>query len=303
MSETEEMELQTMLLIIGACGVLIVLLYSIAMGINNNTLSFPKLGTNNDKCPGPNVIQIPKRIKEQGSPNYNLSKLPPVGTCPYGYTFFTDSEGNSLCCGTNKIDTFTHSCSATGPDGVCAMAAGIEDTRNISGDIRHYPLCQEIATQQQQERSGKLCPRIYPNHVTSAGGYKCCSGNPNASKTDCLGTSLCTGLGLGQNMFNTPNSCETERLYEKLSCPPGTNLVKNLKGTSVKTKDLSIPVCVGVQGNCIDRPALDALRAIGLFQDINPDKNIMNCNVYNKVYNERLWSQSQAEMKHSSDLK
>ncbi len=279
-------------------------MYSISMGINNNTIAMPKFVSEKDKCPGPadNVIRIPKYKSNERSPNYHLSSLPSVGTCPNGYTFFTDTEGNSLCCGTSKIDALSHSCPATGPDGTCAMAPGIEDTRNVSGDIRHYPLCQKIAIQQQQERSGKLCPRIYPNHVTTAGSYKCCRGSVNQSKTDCVGSNLCSGLRPGQNMFNTPNSCETERLYEKLTCPPGTNMVKTLKGTSSKTKDLSIPVCVGVKGNCIDKPALDALRTLGLFQDINPEKNIMNCNVYNKVFNERLWSQSQAELKQSKDL-
>jgi hypothetical protein len=304
------MELQSILLIAGACGIALVLMFAISMGISNNTIGMPKIGTNkdvdeNDNCPSsPTAIRIPK-YKKHSSPTYTISNLLSAGICPTGYTHFADGNGNSLCCGSPNIDIFNHTCPATGPDGVCSMTPGIEDSRQVSGDVRHYPVCQEIIHQQEKANSGQLCPRIYPNHVNipSANGlYKCCRGSANSSKTDCEGGASCTGLVGGQNMFNTPKSCETERLLEKLSCPPGTNMVEKLQGTSLRTKGLSIPVCVGVKGNCIDKKALDELRLLGYFQDIDPNKNIMNCDVYQKVYNERIWTQAQAQMKHSKDL-
>jgi hypothetical protein len=301
------MELQQILLILGACGIVLMLMFAIAMGISNETIGTPRLTSKSeesDNCPGPDVIKIPK-YKKQFSPTYHLSNLLSAGTCPTGYTHFADSYGNSLCCGSPNIDVFSHTCPSTGPDGVCSMAPGIVDSRQLSGDVKHDPICQEIIHQQQMSRSGALCPRRFPNHVNvpnSQGFYKCCKGQPNSSKTDCAGGTSCSGLIGGQNMFNTPASCETDRLLEKLSCPPGTNLVEKLRGTSIRTRDLSIPVCVGVKGNCIDKIALDELRLLGYFQDINPEKNIMNCDVYQKVYNERIWTQSQAEMRHSKDL-
>jgi hypothetical protein len=308
--DSEGMQLQEILLLAGAVGIALVLMFAISMGISNSTLAIPKIGRNadvddNDNCPASrDTIRIPK-YKKQASPTYHLSNLLSAGTCPTGYTHFADAHGNSLCCGSSNIDVFSHTCSATGPDGVCSMVPGIEDERQISGDVRFYPVCQEIILQQQMAASGQLCPRKFPTHVNipaSHGLYKCCRGAANSSNTDCAGGASCAGLIGGQNMFNTPDSCETDRLLEKLTCPPGTNMVEKLHGTSVRTKDLSIPVCVGVKGNCIDKKALDELRALGYFQDINPEKNIMNCDVYQKVYNERIWSQSQAEMKHSKDL-
>ena len=301
------MELQQILLIAAACGVALVLMFAISMGISNNTLAMPtikKIGDadENDTCQSSSTtIKIPK-YKKHSSPTYHLSNLLSAGTCPTGYTHFADSYGNALCCGSPNIDVFNHTCPATGPDGVCSMTPGIEDSRMISGDVKHYPVCQEIIRQQQKARSGELCPRRFPTHVSIGGHYKCCKGVANSSKTDCSGGPSCAGLYGGQNMFNTPLSCETDRLLEKVSCPPGTNLVEKLKGTSPRTRDLSIPVCVGVKGNCIDKDVLDELRLLGYFQDIDPNKNIMNCDVYQKVYNERIWTQSQAEMKHSKDL-
>jgi hypothetical protein len=304
------MELQQILLIAGACGIALILMFAISMGISNDTLGMPKIKKvgkdtdESDNCPGPDVIKIPK-YKKQHSPTYHLSNLLSAGNCPNGYTHFADGHGNSLCCGSPNIDVFNHTCPATGPEGVCSMSPGIDDARGVSGDVIHYPVCQEIIHQQQKALSGELCPRKFPTHVkvpNANGLYKCCKGSANSSKTDCSGGPSCTGLYGSQNMFNTPQSCETDRLLEKVTCPPGTNLVEKLKGTSPRTRDLSIPVCVGVKGNCLDKDVLDELRLLGYFQDIDPNKNIMNCDVYQKVYNERIWTQTQAEMKHSKDL-
>jgi hypothetical protein len=183
------------------------------------------------------------------------------------------------------------------------MTPGIEDTTGESGDIRHYPVCQEIAAQMQQAASGKLCPRKYRNHALQAPGmYKCCGGPLSAGGTDCAGGAFCTGLVGGQTIFNTPSSCEKELLLEKIECPPGTTLVESMKGSSPRTNGLNMPVCVGVQGNCMPQESLEKLRQVGLFNDINLEKNILNCKVYNKVYNERLWLLAQAETKRSADI-
>lgn len=293
------MQTQTVLLIVGLSGIVIVLMFSISMGIGNGTLTAPYT----KECSNDSVNSLPPKHKSVNKKaSYTLSLLLPVGTCPEGYTNFNDSNGNTLCCGSSKIDVFNHTCSAGGREGVCSMSPGIEDTRNISGDVQHYPLCQKIAHQQQEERNGKFCPKKFPNHVSIGGTYKCCSGSLTAGATDCLNGSSCSGLAGSQNMFNSPESCETVRMFETLMCPPGTHMVPDMPGSSVKTKGLSIPVCVGVKGNCMPRKSLDSLRSLGYFQDIDVSKNIMNCDVYTKVYNERIWTTSQAEMKHSQDL-
>jgi len=276
-------------------------MFSISMGIGNGTLTAPY----SNKCDNKDA-DIPPRLKKVfKKSSYTLSRLLPAGTCPVGYTNFNDSNGNALCCGSSQIDVFNHTCSAGGREGICSMSPGIEDTRNISGDVQHYPLCQKIAYQQQEERNGNYCPKKFPNHVALAGTngqYKCCAGSLTAGATDCISGSSCSSLVGSQNMFNSPQSCETVRMFETLMCPPGTNMVPDMPGSSVKTKGLSIPVCVGVKGNCMPRKSLDALRSLGYFQDIDITKNIMNCDIYTKVYNERIWTTSQAEMIHSKDL-
>jgi len=296
------MQSETILLLTGLGGIIIVLLFSISMGINNGALSMPytKECSANDK----NIIP-PSHKNVNKKSSFTLSRLLPAGTCPVGYMHFADADGNSLCCGSSNIDVFNHTCGALGREGVCSMSPGIEDTRNISGDVEHYPICQKIAHQQQEERNGNFCPKKYPNHVSlkgTNGQYKCCAGPLTAGATDCLKSSSCSSLVGSQNMFNSPNSCETVRMFETLMCPPGTNMVPTMPGTSTKTKGLSMPICVGVKGNCMPKTSLNALRSLGYFQDIDISKNIMNCDVYDKVYNERLMSTSQAEMTHSADL-
>jgi len=297
------MQPETSLLIIGFLGIIIVFLFAISMGISNGTITMPY--ARDDNCETSPNGNIPRYKEGNKTATYAISSILPSGVCPTGYTNFTDAMGNSLCCGSSTIDIYNHTCFAPGPEGVCSMSPGIEDTRNISSEARHYPLCQKIAFQQQQARSGNFCPRKYQNHVNipgSKGVYKCCAASLLPGATDCISNASCTGLIGQQNVFNTPNSCEALLLQEKLICPPGTHMVKDMPGNTSKTKGLSLPVCVGVKGNCIPRPALNSLRSLGLFQDINIDKNIVNCDVYSKIYVDRLWTQAQAEMKSPADL-
>lgn len=286
---------------LGMIGMIIVLLFATAMGYGNGTLA-PAIFKQSNQCAP--VIDKPARYKTVNKrSSYPLSNLLPAGPCPTGYTHFADIWGQAQCCASPNIDIYSRTCSAKGTNGVCSMVPGIEDTRGESGDIRHYPVCQEIATQMQQEASGKLCPRKYPNYaLQSPGIHKCCGGPLSAGGTDCAGGAFCSGLVGGQTIFNTPTSCEKVLLLEKIDCPPGTTLVESMKGGSPRTSGLSMPVCVGVQGNCMPRASLNKLRQIGLFGDIDLDKNILNCDVYNKVYNERLWLLAQAETKRSADI-
>ena len=288
---------------IGAVGLLLVLVFSISSGVGNRTLPPTLAKTGVDQCGAP----VPKPVRRNEvvkKSSYTLSDKLAAGACPTGYTNFNDVYGNYLCCASTQVDPYSHSCSAKGADGVCAMAPGIEDTRNVSGDVRHYPLCQSIARQQQAQMSGKLCPRRYPNYAPVPGGavHKCCAGPLSPSGTDCTSTQLCTSLSAGQTVFNTPTSCEKELLLEKLQCPPGTNLVPNMKGTSSKTKDITMPICVGLAGNCFPRDVLVKFREAGFLLDIDIDKNVLNCDIFNKVYNERIMNESQVETTQAADL-
>jgi len=291
---------------IGFVGILIVMMFATSSGIGSGALKPIAVAPNAggvDQCDANRVPKPVPRKEVVKKSSYALSHLLPVGACPTGYTQFNDIMGNSLCCGSDRIDVYSHSCPANGADGVCSMTPGIEDTRNQSGDVRHYPLCQDIAKQQQAALSGKLCPRRYPNYATSQNGqHKCCAGPLSPSGLDCMSRESCTSLAGGFNIFTMPSSCEKELLLETLQCPPGTNLNPNMKGTSTRTKDFTMPICAGVTGNCFPRSVLQKLKDLGLLLDINIDTNLLNCDVYKKVYVDRLMSESQAESIVPADL-
>jgi hypothetical protein len=289
----------TIPLIIGLVGVLVIIVFAIANGIGNGTLG--NVIVHKERCPVDKEVEkaVPYRVVTTKS-SYKLSNIIAAGSCPTGYTYFTDSNGISLCCASSNIDIYSRTCAASGAESICAMSPGISDTRNPD---THYPECKKISLQQQQRMSGKLCPMAYPNYATTTGaGYKCCAGPLAAGGTDCLAGSSCMGLNKGQNIFNTPSSCEKSLLLENTTCPSGTHMVPNLKGTSKKTRDLNLPVCVGVHGNCMPRGVLNKLRMAGYFTDIDFDKNIINCDVFNKVYNDRLLDISQVDLTKSADL-
>ena len=92
------------------------------------------------------------------------------------------------------------------------------------------------------------------------------------------------------------------RLLESASCPKTTRMIKGMKSKFGRTNGLTMPICIGTKGNCFPRVILQKFRDLGMFTDIDIEKNILNCDIYNKVYNDRLWIESQAEMTKSADL-
>jgi hypothetical protein len=288
----------TIMLGIGFVGILIVFLFSLSMGKSHGAGPLISIGSGSGQCDS----DVPKPVSRASiskPSSYALSSVPAAGACPTGYTQYNDMGGNSLCCASSNIDQYGHTCSAKGATGICAMVPGIDDAR---GGSQPYPLCQAIVKQQQEMNSGRLCPRRFPNYVSIPGVHKCCGGVPNAAGTDCLSGASCTSLLSGQTVFNTPNSCDRLLLNESLQCPPGTHMVSDMKGTSVKTQNLTLPICVGVSGNCFPNEVLQSLQANGLFTDINIQTNILNCDVYNKVYVDRVLQVSQAENKKPADM-
>jgi hypothetical protein len=294
---------QTILLAVGLVLIIIVLMFAMSMGLSTKSYKMAEY-QEEKKCTPEAPKPVPRNVVFRKS-SYRLSNLLPPGPCPTGYTNFIGNEGNTLCCATTNIDPYSHICSAGGSEGVCSMTPGIEDNRGDSSDIKHYPVCQVISKQQQDAKSGRFCPRRFPNWVSipnTNGLYKCCGGPLSPGGVDCISNKLCKGLAHGQSVFNTPDSCETVRLLESISCPKTTNLIKDMKGTSGRTNGLSMPICIGPKGNCFPRGVLQKFRDLGMFTDIDLDKNILNCEIYNKVYNDRLWIESQAETTKSADL-
>uniref|UniRef100_A0A6C0DRW0 Uncharacterized protein n=1 Tax=viral metagenome TaxID=1070528 RepID=A0A6C0DRW0_9ZZZZ len=290
----------TVIIICGLIGVIVVLGFAIASGAGNGTLE--RIISKKESCSTDGVNRPVPYSAVSAKSSYKLSTLLVAGPCPVGYTTFTDLNGSALCCASSNIDIYSRTCAATGSESICAMSPGIPDSRDPDG-APHYPECKLIAKQQAQAQSGKLCPRAFPNYATMSGsGYKCCAGPLAAGGTDCLAGTSCTGLSSGQNLFNTPSSCEKALLMEKTQCPAGTAMVPEMRGSTSRTRNLSIPLCVGVNGNCLARGVLDSLRSVGYLTDINPDKNIINCDVYNKVFNDRLLDLSQVETSRSADL-
>lgn len=353
-------------LICGAIGLLIVVLFSLSTGIGNGNLT-PTLKFDNAGC-SKNTVELPARNPRNSADksSYKVSNLKPVGSCPVGYTFFTDLEGNALCCATAKINMYERSCSARGKEGVCSFVPGIVDTREDKYSSKTYPLCSAIAEEHQLKAAGSYCPVTYKYHVTTGGGYtiasaidlaggqsnyqklwteivnknptgtldsanvslcaklkgtvangggggtpltcrvnkpsyKCCTAYTNPGSTDCnSGSKFCEALVQGQNVFNAPGSCENLVLLESLECPDNTSLIPDFKMTKVPGS--VVPICIGAKANCLPRKVLEEGRKNGLFNDINIDTNIINCEVHDKYYNVRSLSNTQVELKVSKDL-
>jgi len=295
------MEIWKISLIIGAVGILIVILISLSKGISTIDLPLPKRITKNDSCDSKKVELPPRRSAVKEVSSYKLSHLQPVDSCPSGYTFFTDLEGNSLCCGSSNINVYEHTCVAKGKEGVCALVPGIIDTRQDDNSTT-YLLCHDIGVKNQLKAAGSLCPSKYKYHVNLSTSYKCCGSNVSPGAVDCnSGSKFCNGLKQNQSIFSNPASCENIVLLESIECPDNTSLIPEFKMPKWGQTEVA-PICVGAKGNCIPRKILEEGQKIGKFSDIDINTNIMNCDIYDKYHNERVLNDSQIQIKISKDI-
>jgi hypothetical protein len=270
------------MLVVGLVGIILVLLFALASGVGRSQR--------------PVIIKEdckPKRLpKLTPKGNCPLSGLDPAGMCPNGFTNFTDGEGNTLCCASSNIDPYSHKCPASGPNGICSMAPGLEDRRSPTGDKVHYPMCQNVRREQTVSRGAAVCPSKYPHYLqmqNSAQSYKCCATSPGSSATQCPNPAAsCSNLFGAQTVFTSPDSCEALKLQSTLKCPSGTSFNPKMQITDPKSKRvIFVPACQGITNTCYPRKVLNKCTEMGGCSGMNMEKTLSNCDVYNSLFNDR----------------
>ena len=151
-----------------------------------------------------------------------------TGTCPAGFNFFTDSQGQSFCC---KGAIKNKQCTAETKYSLCGLAPNLPDPRTG----RPLPTCDQLV--KDMDPSYKFCPSNIPNYVAPGIGPMShknggCStsraegdGSVFPQGTICLisGATDLEGRKQDDRTFqNAPNgqpSCETLKLQETVQCP------------------------------------------------------------------------------------
>jgi hypothetical protein len=279
------------MLTIGLFGIILVLLFALASGVGRSQ--------------APIIIKEdckPKRLRKiKKDENCPTSGLAPAGICPNGFTNFTDSEGNTLCCASSNIDPYTHKCPASGPSGICSMAPGLEDLRAPSEDRVFYPMCQNVRQEQAFSRGAAVCPSKYPHYLQNQGSssFKCCANIPGPSDAECPEKSAsCTSMFGNQTVFNSPDTCEAIKFQSGVKCPSGTSLNAKMQITDPKTKKvIYVPACQGITNTCYPRKVLDKCSQLGACSRLNIEQTMSNCDVYNAVFNDRTMDLNEVDIK------
>lgn len=274
------------LLTMGLIGIIVVLLFSMATGVGR---SDPPIVIKQD-CKPKRMPTMRDLLSSSGSSSEcTISKYEPAGICPNGYTNFTDGDGNTLCCASSNIDPYSHKCPAAGPNGICAMAPGLEDSRSPDG--KTYPLCQNVRYEQSKKRGSDKCPSKFPNYLQLGGSsYSCCGTPVTVDATKCPDkNNSCSSLVVGKTIFTSPDSCETLKFLSTLAaCPSGTNLnPKHYLSDSKTVRTLNVPACSGSSNICYPRAVIEKCILMGGCSKINIDKSLANCDVYDKLFNKR----------------
>jgi hypothetical protein len=212
--------------------------------------------------------------------------------CPPGFKFFTDREGNSLCC-SGRID-YT--------EGRCHSISGISDKAKVpfvcslGGDTidgfgTPIRFCGSMMQELLSELGARDCTRDKPFRATSNGvDGVCCSDKPSSAMPHkCPFQSRSCGIVPEDTTpFYSPGSCRIEKMMDTLKCP------KEMTGMTMvmqqgQVAGMSVPVCwttkmpLAGPPMCISRPILDELRRFGVYRDKDLRKWIGNCEVFTKV--------------------
>lgn len=272
------------LLTMGLFGIIVVLLFSMATGVGR---SDPAIVIKQD-CKPKRMSTMRDYLSSSGGSECIISKYSPAGVCPTGYTNFADGDGNTLCCASSNIDPYSHKCPASGPNGICAMAPGLEDIRSPDG--RTYPLCQNVRYEQTKKSGSDKCPTKFPNYLQLGSRYSCCATPITVDATKCPDKkNSCTSLAPSQTIFSSPDSCETLKFIATLdACPLGTNLnPKHYLSDSKTPRTMNVPACSSSSNICYPRAVIEKCILMGGCSKINIDKTLVNCDVYDNLFNKR----------------
>jgi len=205
--------------------------------------------------------------------------------CPNGYKFFNDSGGESFCC-KGTINPYTHACTATGTNDLCAFAPGTPDPRKPGSELS---LCSKMIVQLHKANQDALCPASLP-HYASKG--KCCFSGTDLDGNDCVDYDN-KDKGRYCILNGTPAAgeqlCSALKRDEVAVCPAGLQKTTYALGSKEvakygnKVNGLKIPVCFNPASSCIPESAIPYAQGQGAWADKNPATWAYACANWTKV--------------------
>jgi hypothetical protein len=224
--------------------------------------------------------------------------------CPSGYTFYTDSVGESLCC-KGTINPFTHTCSvsataSTAADsygGICAFRPGVSSPLSPGTSL---PLCATVTDAIQVSNNNTKCPPSLPNYVaitpsgTTTLRESCCKTGPNADGTDCSPADITAKTFCRINPTSTfsGTDCTVVKLSDQSGgCPVGLQSATYTMGTTETNENsalagVSVPACMGIEHSCFPDNVAQYFKTNNLFSKIpsDPKKWVYSCSGYQQYY-------------------
>jgi hypothetical protein len=208
--------------------------------------------------------------------------------CPTGYKFFNDSVGESFCCN-GKINPYTHTCTGTGQNPICAFKPGVKTPTGGT-----YPLCSALITQRTETVQKESCPTGLPNYATVG---KCCKHATDLDGIDCASidapkTNYCKLKG---PLEPGEQLCTNLQLSEMARCPTAMSLVgykfgdRELQKYNIvanhgeDAKQFAMPVCFSMEHSCIPNNVVNWMKSANIYTD-KPANWIYNCDAYTKRY-------------------
>jgi hypothetical protein len=214
-----------------------------------------------------------------------------ISMCPGMSKSFVAKNGDNHCCEGNPAGT---DC-----EGITICTLSSTDKNN-----QKYPSCVKYLQDYYARKGLTVCPRSLPNYFEDDSGRRFCTNSRLNSSMNGPYSSSAEKCTVGGKGYMDTNSCEVRVALDRMPCPsPGcTKQPLNTRNESVilmaHFNDLS-----GIKHTCYDKESLFRLWENIYGPDwkaktshINPDRNILFCDVAKKYYIDKTLSKNQIDV-------
>ena len=218
------------------------------------------------------------------------SQLPNISMCPSQSRSFVGKNGDDLCCDGNPAGT---SCEGKI---ICTLSS-------TSG--KDHPSCAEYLEEYYRKKGREVCIRSLPNYYEDVNGKGFCTNSRLNLELNGPTNKNADKCSVGDRNMTNPESCDVKRALERMPCPS-----RNCKKIALE-EGRGLPVIFqatfrdssNITRSCYDTNSVQNFWHTIFGEEwksktshINPDRNIIFCEVAKKYYVDKSIDKSQVDL-------
>jgi len=231
----------------------------------------------------------PKRAEGFTDSTVATTTVANISMCPGTSKSFVAKNGDNLCCEGNPAGTDCEGIT------ICTLS---------STDSNKYPSCVKYLQDYYARKGREVCPRSLPNYFEDDTGKRFCTDSRLNAYLNGPYNSSAEKCTIGSKGYMDAKSCEVRVALDRMSCPsPGCT--KQPIGMANEPVILMAHFndSTGIKHSCYDKDSILRFWEKVFGPDwkaktshINPDRNILFCDIAKKYYIDKTLSKNQIDI-------